>query len=160
MNRVTFCHWYRSGTSDEMGTPQGKDGKDCTSRRYWGADVDIATGTNDLLSQGTKRTSDNQTGLIVKNAEAVKLGLDLQILKCVCVKLGLGIDPLRIRSEWIDCDQEDVDVDVMISNTIKGNKLHVLNEESLHNGIDDQQYVIINDGSAPYLGSSWPPRGT
>jgi len=92
-----------------------------------------------------KRTSDNQTGLI---------------LKSVCAKLGLGIDPSRIRSEWIDCDQKDVDVDVMISNTIKGNRLHVLNEESLHNGINDQPYVIINDSSAQYLGSSWPPRGS
>jgi len=50
LNRVTFCHWYRSCASDEMGMPEGKDGKDCTSRRYWGADVDIATGTNNLLS--------------------------------------------------------------------------------------------------------------
>ena len=62
----------------------------------------------------------------------------------------------------MDCDHEDVDVDVdvMTSNTIKGNRLHVSNEESLHNGIDGQPYVIINDGSAPYLGSSWPPRGS
>jgi len=51
LNRVTFCHWYRSCTSDEMGMPEGKDGKDCTSRRYRGANIDIATGTtNDLLS--------------------------------------------------------------------------------------------------------------
>jgi hypothetical protein len=48
----------------------------------------------------------------------------------------------------------------MISHTIKGNRLHVLDEESLHNGIDDRPYVIINDGSAPYLGSSWLPRGS
>jgi hypothetical protein len=81
-------------------------------------------------------------------------------LKNVYAKLGLGRDSSRIRSEWIDCDQKDVDEDVMISNTIKGNRLHVLNEESLHNGINDQPYVIINDSSAPYLGSSWPPWGS
>ena len=40
LNRVTFCHWYWNCTSDEMGMPKGKDGKDCTSRRYWGDDVD------------------------------------------------------------------------------------------------------------------------
>ena len=57
-----------------MGMPEGKDGKDCTSRRYWGADIDTATGTtNDLLSQGTKRKSDNQTSLILKNAEAMAI---------------------------------------------------------------------------------------
>ena len=40
LNRVTFCHWYWNCTSDEMGMPKGKDGKDCTSKRYWGDDVD------------------------------------------------------------------------------------------------------------------------
>ena len=83
LNRVTFCHWYRNFTSDNVGMPKGKDGKDCTSRRYWGADIDIATGTNDLLSYGLKCTSDNQTGLILKNAEAKKLGLDIDLEVCM-----------------------------------------------------------------------------
>jgi hypothetical protein len=30
LNRVTFCQWQRNCTSDEMGTPKGNNGKDCT----------------------------------------------------------------------------------------------------------------------------------
>ena len=49
-----------------MGMPKGKDGKDCTSRRYWGDDID-----------SNKCTSDNQTGLILENAATEKLGLEI-----------------------------------------------------------------------------------
>ncbi len=78
--------------------------------------MQIATGTNDLLSQGMKRTSDNQTGfLILENAATEKLGLD--IYREVCMSQNWAWHRVqRTRSEWIDCDHEDGDVDVMISN--------------------------------------------
>ena len=38
LNRVTFCQWQQNCTSDEMGTPKGNNGKDCTWRRYRGTD--------------------------------------------------------------------------------------------------------------------------
>ena len=80
-----------------------------------GVTMQIATGTNDLLSQGTKRTSDNQMGLILENAATEKLRLDIDHEVCMSQIRAWHIVQ-RTRSEWIDCDHEDEDVDVMISN--------------------------------------------